>query len=172
MEKVPENLGRLGKIASVLVCLVQLVLGASLVYSIYVWVTGNWLMSANVLFNGIASLGGILLLMTMFLIVYRLLRSLRREPSPFTLQNAKRLNGIALLLVAVAVLQMATAVLPVLWMPIGMIGSGPIATVTAAVGLIFQYYPMVMLVLALVVWCVGLAFQHGAVLQRQSDETL
>lgn len=176
---------------AIAVYVVLALLALSVVYSVVAVVMAGNLMEfvPTVLLPGLLSLALTAGLLYVFVQISLLMRSLRKDYSPFVQQNVKRLKRVALALAvlgAVVVLGdiggaiWSAAILARLAAPaggassVGIIGGadGPTAVFVTRVSQPFTVSGVMMLLVALAVYCIALVFEYGAELQRQSDETL
>lgn len=196
MERDNQKMHVAARNAMVLLCVFLVLMGAGFVYStvfILLAVAGaNIIPHAPALtpsewVAGCASLltiAGFLALFTMMMV---LLRSIRRDASPFTALSVKRLKGISAVLAGMGAALFATDLARWLLpqeMPPAAVSTTPgaadastaVYTVafTAGRGILpaFSQSAFLLLAVAAVVWCVALAFAYGVTLQAQSDETL
>lgn len=126
---------------------------------------------------GFASLLSTLGLMLLFVIVLRLLQSVRTGRTPFALENVRRLKSIGVVLLVLGLFQLVGDLLMsgivmvsggnAVWMQ-----AGQTVMKTSTNQVAFQYSTLVFWVTGLLVLCVAFVFQYGVMLQRQSDETL
>ena len=181
MEQNLDKLRRLGRIAITLVWVVEAILLVTLVISVLAYASFSISTpsggTTNLLFTGLSSLVGTLGLMVLLFLVLRLLRSLRTARTPFCPENVRRLKHIAWLLFGVAALQFLTDLVVNFIMvdrmtPTTSLAFASYATQAVAFRFAFSYTPFLLAVLGLMVLCLALSFEYGALLQRESDETL
>jgi hypothetical protein len=110
----------------------------------------------NALYNYSSTVVISMVSLIMMLFMDRLFTNIRRSYTPFTFENAKVLKYAALVLLLSAILM-------------------PLIFVILA-SLLNQRYQIsieiLLFVLSLIVYCISLVFRYGAVLQKESDETL
>ena len=107
----------------------------------------------------------LILVIVVMVLVLLLLHTIRRERTPFTLQNARRLRSIGWLLVAFEILQRLLA--RVFWV----IASGRVQD-GETVSYYFYSNGGMILMVGLAVLGISLVFEYGAALQQLDDETL
>lgn len=94
-------------------------------------------------------------------LIVLMLRSIQKEQSPFTAKNVRRLKGTGLTLVAIEVWEVVWTIIYQSWF---YYSGDPLYFVNSMGGILF--------VVGVVVYCIGLVFEYGMVLQQESDETL
>ncbi len=167
------RLGRVSKAASVVVWVVLAVFGCSAVLSALNWALNQGSFSENTVLVGISSLMGQAGVMLVLGLVLGLLKNLCGGKSPFCTENIRLFKKISAAMWVVAGVLFLTDLLVAFTISTSIVPSPGGGAVTVGVQQVaFQYTSFLLLVVGLVVWCVGLAFQHGAALQQQSDETL
>ena len=160
---------RLSGTATVIVWAAQALLAATVVMSVVSYAAGQY--TPGMVLTGASSLAGVAGLLLLFSIILKLLGSLKKGRTPFEAENVKKLKRASLVLGILAALQLLTdaiaaSTLNIIQAP----DAQGLAVATRTVA--FHYSTLVLLVLGLVVYCMALAFQYGAELQQQSDETL
>ena len=100
------------------------------------------------------------ILLVSLVISLTLLHTIRKEDTPFTLRNVKRLKVIGLMLILLEPVSFLAERIYFHFMPLedGMI------IITAQAGFILS--------IGLITYCIALVFQYGIALQDQVDETL
>lgn len=106
------------------------------------------------------------LAMAVMVLSFRLLVVVSRGPTPFTPENAKRLRTMGWLMIAFEPLQRLLAAIS--W------NRAYDPALAQGEKVVYYFYNSggMILLAGVAVLCVSLAFQYGAELQRQSDETL
>lgn len=105
--------------------------------------------------------------------VRALVRNIQRGPSPFVAGNVKILKRISLILIVVFAVIIVLRVLEALFTATYIFQAGPADyTMMQNFNFSLEMTPLVLPVLAFVVYCIALVFEHGIVLQTESDETL
>lgn len=110
----------------------------------------------NALWLIIAAFIVVLFVLAFVLSLMGIARSICRDYSPFTQENVKRLNMLAVISLLVPVV-----CTPMLYMARGELTAGDVAGL-AVPGVLF----------AAIVYCLSLVFRYGCWLQKESDETL
>ena len=159
-EIIKARMERFTRIAKLLAILVSLAYGYYFVSSVYLLAVGR--MRLEALLPG--------LLLTAFVIgilflSFRVIFSLRRDCSPFTLANARRLRGIGLLLIVYDLLQSALSSVMTASMAKALSTAGEQVSVHISLG-------GLLIVTGLAVFSLSYVFQYGVQLQQLSDETL
>ena len=137
------------------------------VFSVYFAITGD--MPSNEaeqsVFNLVFSLVFSAFVVTIMVMVIRLLQSIQKGTTPFTMVNARRLRRIGWMLVLFEVLQHVTTRL--FWsVSSGMVEDGET---------VVYYYSStagMVAIVGLAVLAISVVFQYGVELQQLSDETL
>lgn len=172
MEDRLSRIRRLSGIANMLIVIIQIILVVTLVVSVVAFVVNRAVYHTSAVFVGVSSLVGVVGVMGVMVLLSGLMKSLRNQRTPFDLQNAKRLRGVGVFLMGLAVVQFITDVVVAFSVSVMEV---PSASGTVTVGfrsVAFHYTSLVLVVLGLAVLCISLAFEYGALLQQQSDETL
>jgi len=170
MNQNSVKIQKVSKVVQLIVWLVQIFLSASLtmqiVFAIISPVTINKVPYSktplNVLVPNIAILGIIIVIL---FFAGKLLKSLKFNYTPFTLENAKSLKAIAILLILAEPFYYLT-----LFISNQIVMNSAGSNTYISVPHIF--YGGIVIALGLIVYCIALVFQHGVDLQQQSDETL
>lgn len=114
---------------------------------------------------GIATFSiGVLIMSATLVIALILLLSIRRDETPFTMKNVKRLKAIAILLAALEPYQLVSEWIFNNLYPIVISDNTTVSVHTSWGGCIFAA--------GLVVYSISLVFEYGIYLQNQIDETL
>lgn len=110
----------------------------------------------NALYNYSSTVVISMVSLIMMLFMDRLFTNIRRSHTPFTLDNAKILKGAAL------VLLLSAALMPFIFIVFAYLFN--------------QRYQInieiLLFVMSVIVYCISLVFRYGALLQKESDETL
>jgi hypothetical protein len=110
----------------------------------------------NALYNYSSTVVISMVSLIMMLFMDRIFTNIRRSYTPFTLENAKVLKDAAV------VLLLSAALMPLIFVILA--------------SLLDQRYQinieLLLFVLSLIVYCISLVFRYGALLQKESDETL
>jgi len=101
------------------------------------------------------------ILLVSLVISLALLHTIRKEDTPFTLRNVKRLKVIALMLI---LLEPVSFLAERIFFHFMSWGDGMIVVTTTQAGFILS--------IGLITYCIALVFQYGIALQDQVDETL
>ena len=155
------NLGMLLFVTIILYWLIQMAV------SIYFTVTGQTMPgeAEQSTFNLIYSLLFSVFVIAIMVMVIRLLQSINRGRTPFTLTNVHRLRAIGWMLVSFEIIQRLTTRL--FWA----VANGRVENGEKVVYYFSSTAGMVMIV-GLAVLAISLVFQYGVELQKLSDETL
>lgn len=155
------NLGMLLFVVIILYWLIQMAV------SIYFTVTGQTMPgeAEQSTFNLIYSLLFSVFVIAIMVMVIRLLQSINRGRTPFTLTNVRRLRAIGWMLVSFEIIQRLTTRL--FWA----VANGRVENGEKVVYYFSSTAGMVMIV-GLAVLAISLVFQYGVELQKLSDETL
>lgn len=159
-----ERYAFVGTLAFALLVLYWLV---QMVISVYFVITGDVPPNEakQSLFNLVYSLAFSALVVAIMVMAIQLLQSIRKESTPFTLGNVRRLRVIGWMLIAFEVLQHVT--MRLFWA----VASGRVEDGERVVYYYNSTAGMVMIV-GLAVLAISVVFQYGVELQQLSDETL
>jgi len=157
------DIRKIKRTALVVFCVVSVSLLLHLAHIAY----SIWLMAGSVNMVDwntpavIASFLATPILLASLVISLILLHTIRKEDTPFTLRNVKRLKVIALMLI---LLEPVSFLAERIFFHFMSWGDGMIVVTTTQAGFILS--------VGLITYCIALVFQYGIALQDQVDETL
>jgi hypothetical protein len=155
-----ENIKKIKRSALVLLVIVTLILLYNIilagwaVLNGYALPAGEFLNPAKIVIDVIR----VLIVLSILICAMVLLRSIKKDESPFNFSNVKFLKRIAILIAILDPFEIIASMIPVSF------GGYNVTTFFLPSGCFF--------VAGIVVYCVSLVFEYGISLQKQYDETL
>ena len=164
-----ERLQRTTRRAIVVVRVLQLLLAANIILWTYNALRTDWAaVFAHGMLGPVTSLvlsGGLLV---SFSIVIGLLKAMKNRETPFEAKNVGRVRRIAWAVGGIGLLQIAFDAFPKTVVDDAV--ENGMRTVSYYYA--FNMTSILLIAMAIILWCISIVFEYGVELQQQSDETL